>query len=377
MATVDENISSAIDRLVAMGPEAGKAFKNANNFGIEQLRAMARHLKLTSTGSKDYLVDAIINKKKYIGKIAELEANEGDDVSVGSAEGAGKFTKNKHTMFRLTNLLMKYPAELQRSSLIATREQLQLREMGGRNPLFAKVAAEFNDDTNSGGLQQRHEEFEGINPERPHDGFITGKKCYQLWKDLIKRYSAAVKKWGVSGTGNELTFWNFCGSPNGGPRQVDVLYLRLVLNATNDFTLQSYCSEGCEIDGGLETSVDTPNSRRPESTATSSSRKRREEAGAVMAEASQKRARAIEEQVSSEKQVHEALAIKATTETIAALWNQMEKIESAVESMECAHDYDATNPSAKLRRYRAEYDRVAEQHRKMTAPTGGSFSTPV
>jgi hypothetical protein len=50
-----------------------------------------------------------------------------------------------------------------------------------------------------------------------------------------------------------------------------------------------------------------------------------------------------------EKTVHEALAVKANTETITGLWNQMENIENAVEAMENARSYDATNPSAKTR----------------------------
>jgi hypothetical protein len=69
-----------------------------------------------------------------------------------------------------------------------------------------------------------------------------------------------------------------------------------------------------------------------------------------------------------EKTVHEALAVKANTETITGLWNQMENIENAVEAMENARSYDATNPSAKTRRYRAELARVTEQHRRMTTP---------
>jgi hypothetical protein len=53
------------------------------------------------------------------------------------------------------------------------------------------VAAEFNNDTTSGGLLQQHEEFTApnIDPDAPHQGFITAKKCYKLWKDLLKRYN--------------------------------------------------------------------------------------------------------------------------------------------------------------------------------------------
>jgi hypothetical protein len=181
-----------------------------------------------------------------------LSGNESEDDENENA--ATKFVKNKNTNFRLVNLLMLYPVALQRSNLISTREQLQHREVGAQDLLFVTVAAEFNDDVNSGGLAHQHEEFERrrINPEAPHVGFITAKKCYKLWEDLSKRYASAAKKWGISGTGNELSFWNFCRG------DIDVLYLRMVLNASGDIALKTYCAEGSEIDGGLDTSAATP-----------------------------------------------------------------------------------------------------------------------
>jgi hypothetical protein len=233
---------------VAIGGTAAKAHKNANNFGLDELREMALHLKMPTSGSKGDLVDAIIDKSKMLAKIQELVSSEDEDSGSDGGLPGARFIKNKHTVFRLVNLLMRYPAELQRSNLIASREQLQLRQTGSTHPLFARVADEFNDDTNSGGLLQAHEEFEkqNINPETPHQGFITPKKCYQLWKGLVKRYADAAKKWGRSGTGNELTFWNFCGKP--AKRELDVLYLRLILNSTGDVSLMSYCAEGCEVE---------------------------------------------------------------------------------------------------------------------------------
>lgn len=66
---------------------------------------------------------------------------------------------------------MKHPVALQRSNLISSREQLQHREVGAQNPLFVRVAVEFNDKGYSGGLVHEHEESERrrIDPEAAND----------------------------------------------------------------------------------------------------------------------------------------------------------------------------------------------------------------
>jgi len=194
MATNELSLDAMIAKLVSIGAEAGKAHKNADNFSRQQLQDMAGHLKLPTSGSKPQLVDAIIAKSFYKEKAEQVDLSDDDSVdSVDPDDAITKFIKNKHTNFRLINLLMKQPAALQRSNLISTREQLQHREVGARNPLFVSVAGEFNDDTDSGGLAFQHEEFtkRKIDPEAPQKGFIRPKKCFKLWKDLLKRYAGA------------------------------------------------------------------------------------------------------------------------------------------------------------------------------------------
>jgi hypothetical protein len=344
MSSAEADVKKDIDRLIAMGADAAKAHKHEGNFGITELKKMAAYLGLpVANQAKAKLVDAIINKMAFLAKADELESSEedSDDVQTGDEEGdqageggddddeddaelpGAKFKKNKNTMFRLVNLMIKRPAEVQRTSLIATRAQLQGRETGGNNPLFKTVADEFNNDVNSGGLLYQHEEFlsRKINPEEPHEGFITPKTCFKLWKDLVKRYAAAVKRWGQSGVGNELIFWNYTAE-KGGPRQVDVLYLRFACRACPDVDFRTYCSEGNEIVGGLETSMQTPSRSSTASSLTSSHRKRRDDAAAVMAEAAQKRAKTLEDLTAAERTVQFAIAERTKVETIARLWKE-------------------------------------------------------
>lgn len=60
----DEIVVANINRLVAIGAEAGKAYKNTNNFGLAELKTMAKYLKLPSSKDKATLVESIINKAK-------------------------------------------------------------------------------------------------------------------------------------------------------------------------------------------------------------------------------------------------------------------------------------------------------------------------
>lgn len=55
-----------IRKLVNMGHAAGKARKNDNNFGIEELKDMAEHLGLNKSQNKPELVDQIISKQSSL-----------------------------------------------------------------------------------------------------------------------------------------------------------------------------------------------------------------------------------------------------------------------------------------------------------------------
>jgi hypothetical protein len=96
-------------------------------------------------------------------------------------------------------------------------------------------------------------------------------------------------RWGISGTGYDMSFWNFCRG------DIDVLYLQMVINASGDIDLKKYCAEGSEIEGCLDAS---------ESSRTSI-------------------ARALEEHVTSERELNKELAMKHRAETVSALLKQL------------------------------------------------------
>jgi hypothetical protein len=108
---------------------------------------MASHLKIPATGSKAGLVDSIIAKMSFISKARDLKSNlvddgeqrDGQDDDDDPALPGARFMKNKNTNFRLLNLLLKYPAELQRTNFIADRLQLQNMETGSNNNLPIRV----------------------------------------------------------------------------------------------------------------------------------------------------------------------------------------------------------------------------------------------
>jgi hypothetical protein len=70
-------------------------------------------------------------------------------------------------MPRLINLVFRYLDALQRSSALATRQDLQNKEVNGTKLTWVAVPEEVINGTNSGGLVMEHEEFDRIklNPE--------------------------------------------------------------------------------------------------------------------------------------------------------------------------------------------------------------------
>lgn len=360
------DLDDMINRLMTIGAAAAKAHKNPSNFSLKELKSMAAHLGLTQTGSKDELVDRIILKRSNTLRILALPDSDSEDVDSdqeeddASLDGTG-FKKSRNTNFRLINVVVKYPAALQRSNLIASKEQLQNRETGSRAPFWKEVEVEFNDDTPTGGLIHQHEEFtkKKIAPDAAFNGLISSGKCYSLWKNLVKRYALAVRKFEVSGNGNEAIFWNFCMG------KVDVLYLRLVLNGLGDMDLLGYCAEGSEVDGGLETSSVKSNLTRTPTP--SSDRKRRKETQAdEMIDIAKRKLAVMSEAAESERLASASTVERNKAQTASLLWEQMRSIESAIDEMEASSDYNENLPSTKLKRYREDYAKVRFKYDKVT-----------
>ena len=130
---------------------------------------------------------------------------------------------------------------------MATRTQLQAKQVYSKQPLFIASVELFNDrNHNSGGLVSDHVVFTDreINPEIIGDGVITSEKGYGIYKIVRLAYAKVMLKFEASGHHEEGNFWNFCGG------DADVLYLRHWLVKLNCPELSDFMKEGREIDGG-------------------------------------------------------------------------------------------------------------------------------
>lgn len=400
----DNDMEANIASLVQLGVDNAKGYKRSNSksFSILQLKAMAGYLEIPKCLKKEELVLSIIRKFENRQRLADLQKQRGareveeksdssdsdaeDDEDSASASasgskrgGGGRFIKNKHTFPRLCNCLMTMPLEVQVSGLQANRWQLQHRETGAGNPLFVEATEMFNNpEIHTGGLAVDQPEFferRGINPECEIVGVLTAKKAYKLWKKVKKDYAEALKKYGVSGQANGLQFWLFC---NG---DVDVYYLHCILKIKNLPELTSYCAEGSEIFGGIETSSSTTSStaqgkeKTPGSGETKEQKKARDKALLSIADSLQQKAGAVRAASTGAQEVQAALLEKTRLETLNATFEAMNKWAKEIEDMESAAGYDEENPSKRLRITRVEFDRVEAKYNELNAPRS-AFTTP-
>lgn len=151
------DLEGAIAKVCALAPDDAARSSRVSGVSLEELKTIAGYLNLRKTDSKGNLIAAIrakVEAKKKLGSI--LNKDE------------GTFRRDKNTFFRLCNILMTFPDALQRSNLLATRTQLQNKEVNEKQPIFNDAADHFNDHNyNSGGLVAQHEEFtaRSIDPE--------------------------------------------------------------------------------------------------------------------------------------------------------------------------------------------------------------------
>ena len=71
----------------------------------------------------------------------------------------GTHISDKNTYPRLKNLVLAFPDALQRSSALATRQDLQNKEVNASRTIWINVAEQFMDGHDSGGITKTHEEF--------------------------------------------------------------------------------------------------------------------------------------------------------------------------------------------------------------------------
>ena len=169
----------------------------------------------------------------------------------------GTYITDKNTVPRLVNLVLKYPDALQRSSALATRQELQNKEVNGSRLIWVTVAEEFMDGTYSGGIVRAHEEFERVDMNKEvisRSGIFTSKQAYDLFKMLCRGYAKIKPRYEASGRHNGKDFLDFCQKD-----KLDLLYLHLSLESINNPELSGYCLEGNVLDGGLDTAESASN----------------------------------------------------------------------------------------------------------------------
>jgi hypothetical protein len=150
---------------------------------------MAAKFKIATSQSKEALVLAIKESQKRQIALTSMESR---------SLNQGTYRKDKNTVPRIINLLLRYPDALARSSVLASRIDLQDREVGPNRPIWLRVCQEFNDvSVNSGGLMQRHEVFleKNIDPEVIHgEGVMTPAHANKLFKDVQRRYAEILPR---------------------------------------------------------------------------------------------------------------------------------------------------------------------------------------
>ena len=234
------DVEAAIAKVCALPPDEVARSAKISGISLDDLKQIAVHLNLKKTDSKSNLITSIRTKVETKKKLAEIIEKE-----------EGTFRKDKNTFFRLCNILMSFPDALQRSNLLATRTQLQNKEVNEKQPIFNDAVVLFNDSThNSGGLVAEHEEFTSrrIDPEAVNNsGKITAAAAFRYFKDVRTSYAKAIVKYEQSGRHNKHDFFTYT------QYDVDVLYLFMWLEKLNNPELTAYCAEGCELPGGLDT----------------------------------------------------------------------------------------------------------------------------
>jgi hypothetical protein len=353
----DRTVEGWLSFLYNMDPNVAKGNARISGISLERLQALAGHLGLSRSQGKARLVDSIRESIERKRRLNETEA----------VENGGSFRKDKNTVPRMVNILCAQSDLLTQADRLATRNDLQNREVNGSKPIYIESAIKFNDMYfNSGGLPTGHEEYDNRNldPEAVNiSGPITAEKMYKLFKELKVEYSKAYIRWSASGHHDGSDFYAFCQG------NVECLYFFEVLRAIGSPELIAYCGESCEIPGGLET-YGTPvpgptshvanSSSASSSVSSSSSTTTRQNHVVVALNSVVKSLNSSVESAKGDPQ-KQAMAAKLDSETRVILSNYLETIEDKIAKFEDSPNYDSSNtPPKKLKRLRAEYEKCTE-----------------
>lgn len=258
------NVGDAIKELIATGDPKGAA-QNAkvSGWALPKLKVMARALGLPTNQNKKELIEAIFAKRDAQTSLQDIMTNRNSNST---------FRRNKDTIPRICNLIMQYPDALERSFALATKQQLQDKEVNGSQKIFVAVADNFNDwNYNSGGcVDETDPVFDGIDPERENkSGKITSQLVYNHWKDVIKLYSNYLANWEESGKHNGHDFWRYCMN------NVDVYYLYFILRKLGNPEISSFCAEGTILPFGIDSGESSGPSTNTSASVPSYTRKRK------------------------------------------------------------------------------------------------------
>ena len=172
-------LDSILGQLCGLSEEASvKEGKSKGNsiYKLSTLKQIAKKMGLIVGLAKP---DMIVTLRSAVLRASELRVIE------ASKYRDGTYVIDKNTVPRLINLVLRYPDALQRSSALATRQELQNKEVNGSRLIWVTVAEEFMDGTDSGGLVKVHEEFSRVDIDTERisaNGTLTSKQAYDLFK---------------------------------------------------------------------------------------------------------------------------------------------------------------------------------------------------
>ena len=223
-----------------------KGSSKLSGVSLAMAKQMSIHLQLNRSYNKSTLIDNIIKKRKRVIELAAIHdaEAEGED----SDEESRKFTSNQNTFPRLCNIILDYPDAVVRSAVLASKYALQNKETNQNQPIFLETCEKFNDAAfDSGGIVSEHPELLNakIDPEKHNTGKISPKQVFKLFNAVIRQYAFIAVKYTASGKHNQHDFFNYCLG------NVNALYLHLKLEKLGNPELNSYCSEGADLEGDL------------------------------------------------------------------------------------------------------------------------------
>lgn len=164
----------------------GKA-KGSSSFKLSTLKQIAKNMQLISGLAKPEMIQSLRNSAKTTEVLKNSIASKRD----------GTYVSDKNTYPRLINLVLAFPDALQRSSALATRQDLQNKEVNATRTIWTDVAEQFMDGHDSGGIMKTHEEFTRVGMDTEvisKNGIFTAKQGFDLFKSICRAYAIVKPK---------------------------------------------------------------------------------------------------------------------------------------------------------------------------------------